>query len=142
MLEKNNIMEVCYTDTYDNFNINNGEDYKGEFFNNNDDDEEELKFFEFGAHFPYELLCKKLEELVKSNHNQENDKKNAKILNVNTQKSRNINNNHNNNTTNLHNPGKDSKVKGKYINSILSVGIKTNTNSNNIVKNNDNHKYN
>ena len=36
-------MEVCYTDTYDNFNINNGEDYKGEFFNNNDDDEEELK---------------------------------------------------------------------------------------------------
>ena len=133
-------MEVCYTDTYENFNINNGEDYKGEFFNNNDDDEEELKFFEFGAHFPYELLCKKLEELVKSNHNQENDKKNAKILNVNTQKSRNINNNHNNNTTNLHHPGKASKVNGKYINSILSVGIKNNTNSNNIVKNKKNNK--
>ena len=54
-------MDVCHTDTYDNFNLNNQEEYKGEFFNNNDDDDE-LKFFEFGAHFPYELLYKRLEE--------------------------------------------------------------------------------
>ena len=34
--------------------------YKG-YFVENEQDEEEKKFYEFGAHFPYEQLCQRLE---------------------------------------------------------------------------------
>ena len=35
--------------------------YKGMY--QNDDDEQEQKYFEFGAHFPYDVLCRKLDEI-------------------------------------------------------------------------------
>ena len=124
-------MDVCHTDTYDNFNLNNQEEYKGEFFNNNDDDDE-LKFFEFGAHFPYELLYKRLEELAKKNNNTQISK--VKCFNVNAQKSRNINSTNNNNTSN-HNNKEGGKSTGKYI---MSVGVRINSGTNNIVKNKNN----
>ena len=38
------------------------ENYKGYFFNN----DQELKYFESGAHFPFEYICSKLDSLIKT----------------------------------------------------------------------------
>ena len=43
-------------------NDNKLENYKGVFFNN----DQELKYFESGAHFPYEHICSYLESLIKT----------------------------------------------------------------------------
>ena len=88
-----------HSDSVDEPNGNEIE-YKGNFDNENDDDE--LEFYEFGAHFPYKGLYNKLDELVKSDPNLNDEKSHSiekhqilKIKNVslfqNSHQSRNIN---------------------------------------------------
>jgi hypothetical protein len=42
-------------------NINN---YKG-MYQNDDEEETDEKYYEFGAHFPHQLICEKLEEMIR-----------------------------------------------------------------------------
>ena len=126
-----------HSDSVDEPNGNEIE-YKGNFDNENDDDE--LEFYEFGAHFPYKGLYNKLDELVKSDPNLNDEKSHSiekhqilKIKNVslfqNSHQSRNINvyfSNNKNEKKNYNHIANNDK-------NLLSLG--TNTNKNNISKN-------
>ena len=53
-----------YDESRDEIDINNEDilNYKGYFLENEEEEEEEeIKYFEFGAHFPYKFLYQKLE---------------------------------------------------------------------------------